>query len=64
MPSQHKTPLLGWHPPAKLLARIRAEVKRRGITLAAWLSEAALAHLDHHEPESLRTSPGDQETGK
>jgi hypothetical protein len=50
MPSQHKTPLLGWHPPAELLARIRGEVKRRGITLAAWLSEAASAHLDHHDP--------------
>jgi hypothetical protein len=50
MPSQHKTPLLGWHPPAELLARIRAEVKRRGVTLAAFLTQAVSEYLDHHDP--------------
>lgn len=30
MPGKHKTPLLGWHPPAELLAWVAAEVARRG----------------------------------
>lgn len=30
MPDRHKGPLVGWHPPAELVARIQAEVDRRG----------------------------------
>lgn len=30
MPGKNKTPLLGWHPPAELLAWFNAEVERRG----------------------------------
>ena len=33
MPGKNKTPLLGWHPPAGLSRWVRAEAKRRGITL-------------------------------
>ena len=40
MPSRHKTPLLGWHPPAGLAAWVRAEAGRRGVPLSAVLNEA------------------------
>ncbi len=44
MPSRHKTPLLGWHPPAGLSAWIRAEAKRRGVPVSAVLNEAIEAY--------------------
>ena len=40
MPSQHKTPLPGWHPPAGLAAWVRAEAGRRGVPLSVVLNEA------------------------
>jgi hypothetical protein len=39
-PSKHKTPLLGWHPPAELSAWVRAEAQRRGVKLSDLLTEA------------------------
>ena len=40
MPSRHKAPLLGWHPPAELQAWVRAEAERRGVPLSVILNEA------------------------
>ena len=40
MPSKHKSPLLGWHPPAELSAWVRAEAQRRGVPISAVLNEA------------------------
>ena len=40
VPSKHKTPLLGWHPPAGLSAWVRAEAARRGCSVSALLTEA------------------------
>jgi hypothetical protein len=51
MPNQHKTPLVGWHPPADLLARIKAEVKRRGGTRSDFLTTAVTEHLATHDAE-------------
>ena len=60
MPSQHKTPLLGWHPPAGLAAWARAEAARRDVPLAAVLTEALAAYRERAEatgdqPASSRT---------
>ena len=40
MPSRHRSPLLGWHPPAELSAWARDEAERRGVRLSALLTEA------------------------
>ena len=40
MTGKHKTPLLGWHPPAELQAWVRAEAQRRGVDLSVVLNEA------------------------
>jgi len=40
VPSKHKSPLLGWHPPAELSAWVRAEAQRRGVPISAVLNEA------------------------
>jgi hypothetical protein len=40
LPSQHKVPLLGWHPPAELSAWVRAEAERRGVRISVVLTEA------------------------
>lgn len=40
MPSRHKTPLVGWHPPADLSAWLRDEAERRGVSLSVVLNEA------------------------
>jgi hypothetical protein len=40
MPGKHKTPLLGWHPPAELSAWVRAEAERRGVRISVVLNEA------------------------
>jgi hypothetical protein len=40
MPDRHKTPMLGWHPPAELSAWARAEAQRRGVRLSVILTEA------------------------
>ena len=39
----HKSPLLGWHPPAELSAWVRGEAKRRGVPLSVILNEAVEA---------------------
>jgi hypothetical protein len=46
MPSQHKTPLLGWHPPAELAAWVRAEAQRRGVPISVILNEAVQAYKE------------------
>ena len=43
MPSRHKSPLIGWHPPADLSAWIRAEAERREVTVSVILNEAVEA---------------------
>ena len=43
MHGEHKSPLLGWHPPAELSAWVRAEAKRRGVLLSVILNEAVKA---------------------
>jgi hypothetical protein len=43
MHGEHKTPLLGWHPPAELSAWVRDEAKRRGVRLSVVLNEAVEA---------------------
>jgi hypothetical protein len=46
MPNIHKTPLLGWHPPAELSAWVRAEAGRRGVPISSVLNEAVAAYRD------------------
>jgi hypothetical protein len=40
MSERHKSPMLGWHPPAELSAWARAEAQRRGVRLSVILTEA------------------------
>jgi len=40
MSSKHKTPLLGWHPPAGLSVWVRDEAERRGVSISVLLNEA------------------------
>lgn len=47
MPNQHKTPMLGWHPPAELSAWVRAEAERRGVHLKVILDEALHGYYEH-----------------
>ena len=56
MPSRHKTPLLGWHPPAELSAWVRVEAARRGCPVSALLNEA-LQMLRTYLDADLRISP-------
>jgi len=54
MPNQHKTPLLGWHPPAELAAWARSEAGRRDVALKVILNEALAAYRDHIERQRNR----------
>ena len=54
MPNQHKTPLLGWHPPAGLAAWVRAEAKRRDVPLKDILNEALTRYREHIESQHNR----------
>jgi len=47
MPSRHRSPLLGWHPPPELAAWVRAEAERRGVHLSTILNEA-IHDAEHH----------------
>ena len=54
MPNQHKTPLVGWHPPADLLARLQALTERRQLapndgTRSVILNAALRHYLDPAE---------------
>lgn len=49
MPNQHKTPMLGWHPPAEDSAWVRAEAKRREVDLKVILNEALAEYRKRHE---------------
>ena len=40
MSNRHKSPMLGWHPPAELSAWARAEAAKRGVRLSVILTEA------------------------
>ena len=52
MPGKNKTPLLGWHAPAELATWARAEAKRRGIALAAILTEALSDYRARHQHDT------------
>ena len=52
MPNQHKTPMLGWHPPAELSAWARAEAERRGVALSVILTEALAAAYQKQAEEA------------
>jgi hypothetical protein len=54
MPNKHKTPLLGWHPPAELGVWARAEAERRDVPLKEILNEALAAYRDHIESQRNR----------
>jgi hypothetical protein len=45
MPGKNKTPLLGWHPPAELSARVRSLAQRRSVPISVILNEAVTAYL-------------------
>ena len=49
MADRHKTPLLGWHPPAGLAAWIRAEAERRGLTLRVFLDDVLTRERERSE---------------
>jgi hypothetical protein len=49
MPNKHKTPMLGWHPPAELSAWARAEAEHRGVSLKVVLDEALARYREHIE---------------
>ncbi len=52
MTGKNATPLIGWHPPVALVARLKAAVKRRGGgrgVQSEILTEALEAHLDRTE---------------
>lgn len=53
MPNKHKTPLVGWHPPADLAARFKALLERRGGdrrgVKSEALNEALRNYLDRNE---------------
>lgn len=58
MPNQHKTPLLGWHPPAELSAWAREEAELRGITLSSLLTEALEAFREACERDTTLAARG------
>ena len=47
MPSRHKSPLVGWHPPADLAAWLRAEAERRDVPLSVVLTEACQQYREN-----------------
>lgn len=51
MPNQHKTPLLGWHPPAELAAWVRDRAERRGVAIKVILNEAVALYREKTEKE-------------
>lgn len=59
MPSKHKTPLLGWHPPAELSAWVRDEAQRRDVRISVVLNEAI---AEKRERESTATIPNRKDT--
>ena len=50
MSNRHKSPMLGWHPPAELSAWARAEAERREVDLSAVLTEALSDYRAKHDP--------------
>lgn len=44
MVGKHKTPLVGWHPPAELAAWARDAAERRDVPLSVILNEALEAY--------------------
>ena len=54
MPNKHKTPMLGWHPPAGLSAWVRAEAARRGVPISVVLNEAVEIYRDQQEHKEGR----------
>jgi hypothetical protein len=51
MPNKHKTPLLGWHPPAELAEWVRTEAQRRDVPLSVILTEALSDYRNKQESE-------------
>jgi hypothetical protein len=61
MPGKNKTPLVGWHPSADLVAWLDAEVERRGGgrgVRSAILEEALAAYKRAAGESPSRPSPG------
>ena len=46
--------MVGWHPPADLLARLRALVARRNVRRSVILNEALRDYLDRNENTGAR----------
>ena len=49
MPGKNKTPMVGWHPPADLQARLKALTERRNVTRTAILTAALREYLDRND---------------
>ena len=69
MHGEHKTPLVGWHPSADLVAYLDAEVERRGGgrgIRSAVLEEALAGHRDRNpareKPGREKAAGGTEET--
>ena len=65
MTGKNATPLIGWHPRPDLVARLKAEVKRRGGkrgVQSAILDEALDQHLPGADDEGLARDPSSLET--
>jgi hypothetical protein len=50
MTGKNRYPTVGWHPPAELADWVRAEAKRRGVSLSDILNEALADYRDKHDP--------------
>jgi len=58
MPGKHKTPMLGWFPPAELSAWVRGEAARREVPFSVILTEAVAAKKAAEEAERLCDASG------
>ena len=61
MSNRHKSPMLGWHPPAELSAWARAEAAKRGVRLSVILTEALSRLRSQLSPDPRETDPKENE---